>query len=669
MKTSIITAALSRRLTTVALLVSPGLAFSAETFTATTDGIMATPFAKGVEHFVRIGQDAALVDIAKVDDKGIFRDVAADMRGRLLPVQKVREDYQAKFKPFGKLHPTLAEKLKAAPTELAVAVWLKITDSTVNVTRPLQSVNIEKDITTLATKYAASVKTFQAAKKKLTDKVKLTDRELLTAFDKNLPASPFLLTNLTPERIRQLAASPDVTMLFSYDPAGIEDLDAAMEIAGADLAQATGLDGKGVKVAVYETSPDDTSELTIESKFSTEAGFTPSRSDHTRHVTGIIRNKGDVKGFAPQAKIFSADSTGLDALDWAIDTKKVSVVNQSFHTAEEIRDGLQFTDIYKDHKLLHYPWTLIVHAAGNWLPPGSSKYEGGNSVVDEFVNHKCFNHISVGNHNDDATVMSGSSCMANPTTTHADRELPEICANGTEVTAVGLTKGGTSMASPAVVGSVALLQQNQGILKIWPEGVRALLLTGSMVNVPRHDGRNEDGRLVTDAPDTWWNDVRLGRDGFDGAGAMNINRSVLISNHRTLGNTASTVRGWDIGTMVQSGLDSRNFARRTYSVTVPAGVGPRTLRVGLAWNSAAAVAPILPEIFSASVLAMDLDIRVFEVGNKGVLTQVGSSLSYDNSYEVADVPVKSGKSYVIKIHRWSGKSTDWTWFGVAWDLR
>lgn len=668
MKTSIINTALSRRLTTVALLVT-SLAYSAEPITATTDGIMATPFAKGVEHFVRIGQDGALVDIAKVDDKGVFRDVAADMRGKLIPAQTVRENYQSKFKPFGKLHPTLAEKLKAGPTELVVAVWLKITDSTVNVTRPLKSANIEKDITTLATKYAASVMTFQAAKKKLTDKVKLTDKELLTAFDKNLPASPFLLTKLAPERIRQLAASPDVTMLFSYDPTGIEDLEAAMEIAGADLVQDTGLTGKDVKVAVYEGSPDDTSELTIESKYSTEAGFTPSRSDHTRHVTGIIRNKGDVKGFAPQAKIFSADRSGLDALDWAIDTKKVSVVNQSFHTAAEIGDGLQFTDIYKDHKLLHYPWTLIVHAAGNWLPRSSSKYEGGNSVVDEFVNHKCFNHISVGNHNDNATVMSESSCMANPTTTHADRELPEICANGTGVTAVGLTLGGTSMASPAVVGSVALLQENQGILKIWPEGVRALMLTGSMVNVPRHDGRNEDGRLVTDASDTWWNDVRLGRDGFDGAGAMNINRSVLISNHRTLSTSASTVRGWDIGTMAQSGLDSRNFARRAYSVTIPAGNGPKTLRVGLAWNSSAAVSPVLPELFNASVLAMDLDIRVFEVGDKGVLTQVGSSLSYDNSYEVADVPVKNGKSYVIKIHRWSGKFTDWTWFGVAWDVR
>ena len=45
-------------------------------------------------------------------------------------------------------------------------------------------------------------------------------------------------------------------------------------------------------------------------------------------------------------------------------------------------------------------------------------------------------------HNDSATQVSASSCFVNPTSTHDDRELPELAANGTFVTADGMTKSG-----------------------------------------------------------------------------------------------------------------------------------------------------------------------------------------------------------------------------------
>jgi hypothetical protein len=45
--------------------------------------------------------------------------------------------------------------------------------------------------------------------------------------------------------------------------------------------------------------------------------------------------------------------------------------------------------------------------------------------------------------------MSGSSVFRNPSSLHGDRELPELCANGTGVTGVGLTMSGTSFAAPA----------------------------------------------------------------------------------------------------------------------------------------------------------------------------------------------------------------------------
>ena len=48
--------------------------------------------------------------------------------------------------------------------------------------------------------------------------------------------------------------------------------------------------------------------------------------------------------------------------------------------------------------------------------------------------------------------MAGDSVFRNHVLDHGDRELPEMAANGTGVTAVGLTKSGTSMAAPAAAG-------------------------------------------------------------------------------------------------------------------------------------------------------------------------------------------------------------------------
>jgi hypothetical protein len=44
--------------------------------------------------------------------------------------------------------------------------------------------------------------------------------------------------------------------------------------------------------------------------------------------------------------------------------------------------------------------------------------------------------------------------------------------------------------------------------------------------------------------------------------------------------------------------------------------------------------------------------------------RVASSMSWDNSYEIAEFAARSGETYTIKVHRFSG--TDDVWFGLAW---
>jgi hypothetical protein len=83
------------------------------------------------------------------------------------------------------------------------------------------------------------------------------------------------------------------------------------------------------------------------------------------------------------------------------------------------------------------------------------------------------------------------------------------------------------------------------------------------------------------------------------------------------------------------------------------------VKVALAWTSK--VSSIFG-IFFGSKLTVDLDLKVFDENG----TQVGYSGSWDNSYEIAEFTGSPGKTYTIRIRRWSG--TDSTWFGIAWTV-
>ena len=139
--------------------------------------------------------------------------------------------------------------------------------------------------------------------------------------------------------------------------------------------------------------------------------------------------------------------------------------------------------------MLRWPYPTIVQAAGNFWLGGRGRH---HPPEDEFVNHKGFNSLALGNHDDTAAAMSGDSVFRNPASTHGDRELPELAANGTGVSANGQTMSGTSFAAPATAGVTALLQDVDGVLCSWPEGCRAILMASA--------GRNIRGS-------TWWQDV------------------------------------------------------------------------------------------------------------------------------------------------------------------
>jgi hypothetical protein len=451
---------------------------------------------------------------------------------------------------------------------------------------------------------------------------------------------PFVRATATPAQIRELSKDEAVGVILFDDPTAINDLGNSIAVARSDRAHAAGFDGTGIRVAVWEAGPSVTTNLTFAGRFTTS----PSASDHARLTSAIVKNTEAMlpHGHAPDCDLYSANASGTDALRWAIRDQHCTVISQSFHrSTEPSGGGLQADDLLKDWLALRWPYPTIVQAAGNFW---ATDPDGISPPEDEFVNHKGFNSLAVGNHDDTAGAMSSDSVFRNPTSTHGDRELPELAANGTVVSANDQTMSGTSFAAPATAGVAALLQDVDGVLQSWPEGCRAILMASA--------GRNVSGR-------TWWQDVAGRTDGSDGAGAVDAQAGVLIAQQRRWRDAPATRRGWDVGTLSSGVVGADSLATFRYHVAVPGLLFLPTVKVALAWDSAVTASGDTP---TASRLTVDLDLLVRD--SRGV--QVASAASWDNSYEVVEFAATRGESYDIIIRRWSG--TDSVWFGIAWTV-
>jgi hypothetical protein len=453
-------------------------------------------------------------------------------------------------------------------------------------------------------------------------------------------ALPFVRATATVAQIRRLAESKAVGVIFFDDPSAITDLNASIAVARSDRAHIAGFDGTGIRVAVWEDGPSVTTNLAFAGRFTTS----PPASNHARLTSAVVKNVEPnlPHGHAPDCDLYSANRSGVDALRWAVRDQHCTVVSQSFHRSTEPGSGsLQADDLLKDMLALRWPYPTIVQAAGNFWAGDSDNITPPES---EFVNHKGYNSIAVGNHDDTAGAMSGDSTFRNPSTTHGDRELPEIAANGTGVSANGQTMSGTSFAAPATAGVTALLQDVDAVLCSWPEGCRAILMASA--------GRNVRGN-------TWWQDVSSGVDGRDGSGAVDAQSGVRIAQQRRFRGAPATRRGWDVGTLSSGDFGQDRLASFRYHVAVPGNLLFPRVRVALAWDSAVTSSG---DNATASTLTVDFDLLVRD--SRGV--QVASAASWDNSYEVVDFAATRGETYDIVIRRWSG--TDSVWFGVAWSV-
>jgi hypothetical protein len=579
------------------------------------------------------------VDVFKTDDRQGRnpRTEAFDENGRGVDWRRVqRMIVERRRRRFGAVHPTLHAVAGAlAPAELVrVAVWLHTDDA------PLGERDTRRPTRRRATTDTDSRLVWQRA----TSAFHATAARHAVTVERIDSAGPVVFGMVPAGRIVSLAARPDVAGVFLYDPEGIDDLGASIAIANADDAHAAGTTGSGVNVAVYERGPDDLTMLDVTDRY-TSSPFAPV-SQHARHTHAIVKNveadtaggrRGAPRGHAPDCNLHSANSRDLDAVRWAAQDAECTVISQSFHRDnEQSSDELSLDDIYKDHLALQFPYPTFCEAAGN----GRDR---------EYVNHKGFNRLTVGNHNDAASAMASDTVFRNPSSSHGDRELPEIAANGTAVRSVGLTLGGTSMAAPAVAGAAACVQSKAPTLRSWPEGCRAVLMAAAW--------RNPAGG-------TWRNDLVSGVDGVDGAGALDTFAAVQIAASRRGRNNSPARRGWDVGKLRSADIGIGGFARFVYRVSVPRTLIAARVKVALAWSSKITTKDFFGvEVPVSSRLTVDLDVQVAEAGTA---TVVANSASWDNSYEIVEFAGRRGQVYEVQIRRFAGD--DDVWYGVAWTV-
>ncbi|MEV5960290.1 S8 family serine peptidase [Kribbella sp. NPDC051952] len=255
-------------------------------------------------------------------------------------------------------------------------------------------------------------------------------------------------------------------------------LDQSVPQIGAPAAWARGFTGKGVKIAVLDTGIDPT-HPDLAGRIAATANFSDAEDvvDHFGHGTHVASiaagtgaaSGGKYKGVAPDATLLNGkvlddhgngyDSGVIAGMEWAA-AQGASVVNLSLGSGPS--DG---TDEASQavNRLSKDTGTLFVIAAGNCYDPTPQPYNvSAPAAADEA--------LAVGNMQDDGS-MNGSSCRG---PRKGDGALkPEISAPGTDIVAAraaGTTLGepvdehyttltGTSMATPHVAGTAALLAQ------------------------------------------------------------------------------------------------------------------------------------------------------------------------------------------------------------------
>jgi len=276
---------------------------------------------------------------------------------------------------------------------------------------------------------------------------------------------PAIAATVPEPAIQALAKNPNVTRI---EPDGtfylVDELDSSwgVKMIGAGFVHAAGNKGEGVKVGILDTGVDYT-HPDLDANFDvTNRGYDFVNEDldpmddlgHGTHVAGIIAAEDDgtgVVGVAPRARLYAlkiGDKNGIGnmsdivaALDWAVD-EGIQVTNNSYgwldlgETYQTVKDAF---DASAAVGIIH------VCAAGN----GGNRKGTGDNVLYPAKFESC---IAVA-----ATDSANKRALFSATGPKVEISAPGVLVYSTLLGGGYGLKSGTSMASPHVAGTVALM--------------------------------------------------------------------------------------------------------------------------------------------------------------------------------------------------------------------
>ncbi|GHJ48627.1 serine protease [Catellatospora sp. TT07R-123] len=358
-------------------------------------------------------------------------------------------------------------------------------------------------------------------------------------------------------------------------------LDVSVPQIGAPAAWAAGYDGTGVKVAVLDTGidathPDLSGKVAAEQNFAGEYEDGLDHVGHGTHVASTIAgsgaaSSGKYKGVAPGATLLDgkvcfeggcAESWILDGMQWAADNG-ADVVNMSLGGT----DGPEIDPIEQAvNDLTASSNILFVIAAGN---------DGGDETVGSPASADAALAVGAVYKNEDLAEFSSRGPRV------GDAALkPEITGPGVDITAANSKDGflgepgqpyttlsGTSMATPHVAGSAAILTQ---LHPDWSAAQRKATLIGSAAPNPAIEGpfaqgagRVDVARAITQQITAEPAVVSLGRQAWPhGDDPVDV-RTVTYRN----GGAADVTLALALDTAAPAGY----FALSASTLTVPAG--------------------------------------------------------------------------------------------------
>lgn len=444
--------------------------------------------------------------------------------------------------------------------------------------------------------------------------------------------APLVFLRADTAGIARLAADPQVLGLDWAGKEYADRLNVGLAEVRADQVHSGvgGVTGVGAKVSIVESTAVCATNPYMTVSATRVAG---SVGSHTTGVGSCVASTHPTyKGIAPGATLISANGAdfvsnstnvttqmpaSVAAVSWSV-TQGAHIMNLSYGSGAPNATVDSF-DKYLDYIARNNGKSMAI-ACGN-----SGNYAGDPGAG--------YNQLSAGAFDDKGSsawsgeTMGTFSSWKNPNT---GLEAPQMAAPGVNITMLtcaspwtGYTASGTSFSSPITAGAAALVVSKQPSLGSEPEPIRAILMASAWHNI--------EGAANLSSKD--------GAGGIDAKGAWNVaGRGLGV--------------GYNYGVLTTGSFDAGGF----YTALSAAATAGQTVRVCLSFDSNPSGGPT----YSPDTLQADLDLYVYNPAG----TQVATSLSGTNSFEVVQFSAATTGTYTVKIHKYSFAGTQ-EYFGVA----